>query len=85
MTGRAALGVLRVQATGDQASLQRFAAALRTGVTAQKGHVQFVAGGDILGQAVDPHGPVGTAAAVGLAVKQRFDPARVLPYPWARE
>ena len=85
MTGRAALGVLRVQATGDQARLQRFAAAMRTGVTAQKGHVQFVAAGEILGQAVDPHGPVGTAAAVGLAVKQRFDPARVLPYPWARD
>ena len=85
MTGRAALGVLRVRATGDAAALQRFAAALRVGVAAQNGHVQMTAGAGVPGTAVDPHGPVGSAAAVGFAVKQRFDPAGVLPYPWARD
>ena len=84
LTGRAALGVLRVHATGDAAGLRRFAAALRAAVTAQTGHVQFVVGAGVLGQAIDPRGPVGSAAAVGLAVKQRFDPAGVLPYSWAQ-
>jgi glycolate dehydrogenase FAD-binding subunit len=84
ITGRAALGVLRVHATGEEAGLQRFAAALRAAVAAQNGHAQFVGGAGILGQAIDPRGPIGSAGAVSLAVKQRFDPAGVLPYPWAR-
>jgi len=84
LTGRAALGVLRVHATGDAAGLQRFAAALRPAVAVQNGHVQFVIGAEVLGGAIDARGPVGSAAAVGFAVKQRFDPAGVLPYYWAQ-
>ena len=30
----------------------------------------------------DRLGPIGSAATVAFAVKRRFDPTGVLPYPW---
>lgn len=83
-TGRGALGVLRVRAAAGAAALPRFADALRAAVTSRGGHVRFVDNRDTPGEPIDEWGPVGSAAAVGYAVKQRFDPAGVLPYPWAR-
>jgi glycolate dehydrogenase FAD-binding subunit len=83
-TCRAALGVLRVVGHGEPAALQRFAAGLRTALTVRHGYVQFVAGTEVLGDQIEPRGPVGAAAAVTLAVKQRFDPSGILPFPWAR-
>ncbi len=73
-----------MHATGDDAGLQRFARALRAAVAQQNGHVQFVIGAGVLDQTIDPRGPIGSAGAVGLALKHRFDPAGVLPYSWAR-
>ena len=83
VTGRVGLGVLRVVARSEPAVLQRFAAALRTAMTVQQGHVQFVVGAEVIGDQFESRGPVG-AAATAFAVKQRFDPAGILPYPWAR-
>lgn len=83
-TGRAALGTLRIHAAGDQTAVQQFAAGLRTAIATLGGHAQFILGAHILGDQLEPRGPVGSAAAVGFAVKQRFDPAGILPYPWAR-
>jgi hypothetical protein len=76
--------VLRVVAHSEPAVLRRFAAALRTAMTVQQGHVQFVIGAEVIGDQFESRGPVGAAAAVAFAVKQRFDPAGILPYPWAR-
>jgi glycolate oxidase FAD binding subunit len=83
-TGRAALGVLRVRTQGDATAQQQFARDLRTAVAALGGHVQFSGETRLLGDGIDPHGPLGTAAAVMFAVKTRFDPAGILPYPWTR-
>jgi glycolate oxidase FAD binding subunit len=83
-TGRAALGVLRIQATGDVSSLRRFAAALRTAIDARAGHVRFQDPSGVLEDAVDPWGSPGSVARLGAAVKERFDPAGILPYPWTR-
>jgi glycolate oxidase FAD binding subunit len=84
VTGRAAIGVLRVRATADVGALHRCATALRAVVTSRQGHVRFADDRDTPGEQIDVWGPVGSAAAVGFAVKQRFDPTGVLPYPWAR-
>ena len=82
LTGRAALGVLRVHASGTPEALQRFARELRAAIAAHGGRVQFAGASDILGTTLDRHGSLGSSAGVALAVKQRFDPAGVLPYPW---
>lgn len=79
--GRAALGVLRVHATGDGAPVQRFAGALRLAIGSRGGHVRFTGDPTLIGEQIEA---VGTAAAVGFAVKRQFDPTGVLPYPWAR-
>jgi glycolate oxidase FAD binding subunit len=84
LTGRAAMGALRVRATGAPLALRQFAAGLRTAVIARGGHAQLTRGHELLAETLDPWGEVGSAAAVGFAVKQRFDPSGVLPYPWAR-
>ena len=80
-TARSKLNEQKDMAAGG---LGEVSGALRAGVAALHGHAQFVVGAGILGQAIDPRGPIGSAGAVGLAVKQRFDPAGVLPYSWAR-
>ena len=83
-TGRAAQGVLRVRTRGDSGTQARYAQALRAVVTALGGHVQFSGSTHVLGSEIDPHGPLGASASVMFAVKQRFDPAGILPYPWLR-
>ena len=84
VTGRAALGLLRVGITGEPEAVRHYAEALRAALSTRGGHVQFTQQIELLDRRVDPFGPVGSSAAVGFAVKQRFDPAGVLPYPWAR-
>ncbi len=83
-TGRAALGILRIRATGDLPAMHQFTAALHVAVAVRGGHMQCAGDLDLLDSEVEPLGDPGSAAAVGFAVKQRFDPAGVLPYPWAR-
>ncbi len=83
-TGRPALGVLRLHVTGAVEAIARIAPTLRQQTTAQGGHVQFVRGSTLLPAGVDAMPSTGTAAAIGLAVKQRFDPNGILPYPWTR-
>ncbi len=83
-TGRAALGVLRLHITGAAEAIATVAPALRQQTTAQGGHLQFVRGGALLPDGVEAMPSTGTAAAIGFAVKQRFDPNGILPYPWER-
>jgi glycolate oxidase FAD binding subunit len=84
LTGRAALGVLRVRTVGELAAQLQFAVALRTAVTTRGGHLQLLSGPESVLLSADRFGPVGSAAAIGFAVKQQFDPLGVLPYPWTR-
>ena len=80
-TGRVALGTARVRTTGAPASQRAFAVALRTALTPLGGRVQF--SGTLTGlDDVDRHGSLGASAQVAYAVKQQFDPAGILPYPW---
>lgn len=80
-TGRLALGVVRVRTIGAPASQAAFATAIRAALMPHGGHAQF--SGDVSGLAhVDARGPLGPEAQVAHAVKQRFDPAGILPYPW---
>ena len=80
-TGRVALGVARVLTTGVPDSQRAFALALRAALEAHDGRVQF--GGDLTGlDDVDASGVLGATAQVAHAVKQQFDPAGILPYPW---
>jgi glycolate oxidase FAD binding subunit len=83
LTGRAALGLLRVRFAGEPANLARAVIMTRDSAAKLGGHAQVAMRGALLGDSVDLHGPPGSAAAVAYAVKQRFDPAGVLPYPWA--
>lgn len=83
-TGRPALGVLRIHASGEAAAVQRFTAALHVAVGMRGGHMQCDGDMDLVDSELEPLGDPGTAAPVGFAVKQRFDSAGVLPYPWGR-
>jgi glycolate oxidase FAD binding subunit len=82
-TGRVALGLLNVRVQGDIGAQARFAAALRENIATDGGHLHVISGPPEALASVRPWADLGTAAALGLAVKQRFDPAAVLPYPWA--
>ena len=84
VSGRAALGVLRADCAGDPAAQAGFATALRAAVAAIGGTVQILGIDDGVEIGTDLLGPVGSSAAVGFAVKRRFDPSGVLPYPWVR-
>lgn len=84
VSGRAALGVLRATCGGESAAQASFAVDLRDAIFKVGGTVQIVDIDDGLGVQPDLFGPVGSAAAVGFAVKRRFDPSGVLPYPWVR-
>jgi glycolate oxidase FAD binding subunit len=84
VTSRAALGVVRARVNGAPDSLRAFAAALRAAIGSHGGHVQFSDHDRVLGDALDAWESPGAAARVGAAVKQRFDPSGVLPYPWVR-
>ena len=84
VAGRAALGVLRATCLGEAAAQASFAVTLREAILGIGGTVQVHAVADDLAVQPDLHGPVGSAAAVGFAVKRRFDPSGVLPYPWVR-
>lgn len=80
-SGRLALGAVRVRTTGSPASQRAFASALRAALASTGGHVQY--GGDLAGlDEMDGHGSLGATAQVAYAVKQQFDPAGILPYPW---
>ena len=84
LTGRAALGSLRVTGDGSPAAQVAFATALREATAALEGSLQ-VRGIDAVGEARAARlGPIGSAAAIGFSVKRRFDPSGVLPYPWER-
>lgn len=80
--GRVALGVLRVQFAGEPSRLGRAAAMTRDSATRLGGHAEVAGGLDLLDPAFDRLGPLGSASAIALAVKQRFDPAGILPSPW---
>jgi glycolate oxidase FAD binding subunit len=82
VTARAAMGLLRVRVLGDPDGVRRYAELLRACIGPRGGHVQFAGQTALLGGQFDPWGAVGSAAAVGRAVKHRFDPKGVLPYPW---
>lgn len=84
VASRAALGIVRVCCQGGADAQLSFARAVRAAVTAQGGHVQVLRMDASSPNDFDLLGPVGSAAAAGLAVKRRFDPAGVLPYAWAR-
>ncbi len=84
VSGRAALGVLRVGCAGDPAAQAGFATALRAALAALGGTIQILGMDDGAAIGTDLLGPVGSAATVGFAVKRRFDPSGVLPYPWVR-
>lgn len=81
-TGRAALGLFRLRLSGDAESLRRSAPAIRDAAVRRGGHAQALVGADMLSGVMDPLGPLGSSAALALAVKRRFDPSGVLPYPW---
>lgn len=84
IAGRAALGVLRVCCQGGADAQLAFAKGLRAAVTPKGGHAQ-VQRLEGAGQTdFDMLGPLGSAGPIGLAVKRRFDPTGVLPYPWSR-
>jgi glycolate oxidase FAD binding subunit len=80
-TGRVAIGLLRVCVAGEQEAQRQFTAALRT-TLGEAGHVQLSGGGQLVSE--DAWNPMGSAAAVALAVKRQFDPLGVLPYAWSR-
>ncbi|MGE0449811.1 MAG: FAD-binding oxidoreductase [Vicinamibacterales bacterium] len=85
VVGRAALGVFRVAADGTSESLIAFATAVRAAVHDVRGHLQVAGARDALAPQVAALADgSGSAAAVGEAVKLRFDPAGILPYPWPR-
>jgi glycolate oxidase FAD binding subunit len=83
LAGRAGLGVLRVRTSGASDAQLQFAVALRTAILRLSGHVTFLSGPDDVVHSAGPFGPAGSAAAAAVAVKQRFDPAGILPFPWA--
>ncbi len=84
VTGRPALGVHRLHVTGEAGALGRIAPALRQLATTHGGHLQFVHGSALLPAGTEAMASTRTAAAIGFAVKQRFDPNGILPYPWER-
>ncbi len=84
VTGRPALGVMRLHLTGADEATGRVAPAVRQLASFHDGHLQFVRGTSLLPAGTNAMPSTGTAAAIGLAVKQRFDPNGILPYPWGR-
>jgi len=84
ITGRSALGVLRLAARASTAAQGAFIVALRTAVSSLHGSLQVLRSDANVALPADAAGDVGTAAAIGFAVKRRFDPAGVLPYLWPR-
>lgn len=83
-TGRPALGVLRICAAGEAEGVRRFSAALHVAIAVRGGHMQCEGDLNLLDAELEPLGDPGSAAAVGFAVKQRFDAAGVLPWLWGR-
>lgn len=84
ITGRSALGVLRLIARGSNDAQSAFIVALRAAVGSLQGSLQVLRADAAVTLPEDAVGQVGTAAAVGFAVKRRFDPTGVLPYPWTQ-
>ena len=82
LTGRSALGVLRVMARAASEVQAAFIVAVHAAVTSLQGSMQVLRSDAGVALSINPAGDVGTAAGVGFAVKRRFDPAGVLPYPW---
>ena len=84
VTGRPALGVHRLRLNGAPEVLGRVAPLLRQLAATHGGHVRFARGAEFLPPGTDAMPSPGAASVVGLAVKQRFDPNGILPYPWER-
>jgi hypothetical protein len=76
--------VIRVRTVGANELQLQFAVALRTAIARVGGHVTLLAGPHGVLSSAEPFGPAGSAASIAALVKQRFDPASILPYPWAR-
>lgn len=84
LTGRAGLGALRVTARGSNDAQAALATAIRTLAKSLDGWAQvraMDADAEDESAALDS---AGSADAVAAAVKHRFDPTGVLPYPWVR-
>jgi glycolate oxidase FAD binding subunit len=84
LTGRVALGLVRAHATGSDDGLRAFARSAQQAAAQLGGRAAIPVGSDALVAGVDRWGTLGSAAAIGAAVKDRFDPSGVLPYPWSR-
>ncbi len=82
VTGRAALGLFRIRFTGTPDALARAATMTGDVATRLQGHARITAGDTSADARAMPPADAGPAAAVAYAVKQRFDPAGVLPWPW---
>lgn len=84
VSGRAGLGVYVVGVAGSAEATPMFATAVRAAAHQLRGHVQLSGAAKAFAEAARHLGDLpGTAAAVGHAVKQRFDPAGTLPAPWS--
>lgn len=83
LTGRA-LGVLRLTARASSDAQAAFFLALRAAIASIQGSLQVLRSDAAVALPPDALGELGSAAAINLAVKRRFDPAGVLPYPWAQ-
>jgi glycolate dehydrogenase FAD-binding subunit len=76
--GRAGVGVLLVRIAGDAHHQASVVAVLRDGLPPGRGSAVVVRASRELTALLDPWGPVGDAAPLMRAVKQRFDPNATL-------
>ena len=77
VSGRATLGVALLALQGDDAQIVTVARGLTQYAREHRGHVSLLDAADAMRAAVPL--PASPAAAVMRAIKQRFDPAQVLP------
>ena len=76
-------GLTAVTLAGDEESLPGLVASLRAAAVARQGSLVVTAAPPGVLGTIDPWGP-SPALALMRRVKEQFDPAGVLPYPWAR-
>lgn len=85
-SARAALGVVDLHVGGDAERQRHGLEQVRGAVHALHGHVRVVHVPDALaGSRLPIWDSVGSASAVGRAVKAQFDPAGILPWPWEED
>lgn len=83
LTAHAAIGIAHVHVGGEPAQQADAVAMLRTLVHARRGHVRLTQAAATARDTFPAWDPLGSAASAAAAVKQRFDPAGVLPWPWS--